>query len=626
MKKLALLTIMLFLSFMVVNAENVKTVKLSFSKQQFSFLKNSVGATEIVSYDLDAGYDSDTSLPGLPLVAVNIGVPNGTVFCGVEETVEKQLLFDDIVVAANPVSVPTNYEGPLPKSVIPTYLKDLYPERKVQYVCTSKMDGYTILRFLVCPFEYDAKNKKLYLANSISFDIKLNANKIATYSDNAFVGNNMREVVLDQIINADEFVKHEVSPQNIEFLSAQSGSVKERYLILTSKYLAPYFKPLASWKTMKGVKTYIANVEDIIDANPDMDAPLAIKAYLERRYLFNNVKYVLLGGDDTVVPVRECYVEGADSVETYNMPTDLYYACFDGEFNWDHNGNGIYGEKEDSISMDPSIIVTRIPVRSSDDVDVFVKRTIAYERNPVVGEFSNTMLMAGNVLGENIDGTTQSDSEGKGERLYERSIAPYWDGKKMRFYDTNTDFSGGADYDLTIDNLQYQLSQGYSFVDMITHGSPTAWKVENNKLYTTAEANTLTNKGYSVIVTSACLTNAFDDNTDPCLSESFVRNPNSGVVAYLGCSREGWNSFGSPSIGTSLAYSSTFYQKLFGKEPANKNFGTIVAMAKNRYVVRSKSTRPVRWVQFGLNPIGDPEMPIYTTKPKFFKRVCIKIC
>lgn len=82
------------------------------------------------------------------------------------------------------------------------------------------------------------------------------------------------------------------------------------------------------------------------------------------------MKYVLLGGDDTIVPKASCYVSAGGYTEN-EMPTDLFFACFGGNFDWDGNKNGIYGETTDGIDMSPSIYVTRIPIRTSTDVVAF---------------------------------------------------------------------------------------------------------------------------------------------------------------------------------------------------------------------------------------------------------------
>lgn len=197
-----------------------------------------------------------------------------------------------------------------------------------------------------------------------------------------------------------------------------------------------------------------------------------------------------------------------------------------------------------------------------------------------------------------------------------------------KFYNSGTNLPVGNNYKFIPQNIQEQLSKGYAFVDVITHGGQNAWGTESTDFYTSNEANDLENKGYTIITTSSCLTNAFDYtkelNADPCLSESFIRNNNSGVIAYWGCSREGWDNYGN-TPGTSSQYTSQFYENLFSHKDNDKNFGYISALAKSYFINSSKINSSYRWVQLGLNAVGDPEMPIYTDTPKEFNDAKIEI-
>lgn len=618
------------LSLSVGVAGNVKTVKLDFSKQQFSFVKDEVGAIEVASHGLVAGYDEDTSLPGLPLVAVNVGFPNGSLYGGVTETVTRQLIYDDVVVAANPVVQPTNYKGVVPAKTLPVYEMSVYPNKAVDYVGTSTIDGYTIFRFLVCPFEYDVQGKKLYLRNNVTLNISFEDSPMLLSLDNEGIGQNMREIVMSQIVNPDDFNEPEIMTSGLDIEIKPIESITSKYLIVTSENLVSSFQALANLKYLKGLDTEIVAVETIAGKYPNMDVPLAIKTYLKEQYENNRLKYVLLGGDNTIVPVRRCYAS-ANGEKDSTIPVDLYYACFDKCFSWDANGNGIYGEVSDSVSLDPSIFVTRAPVRSSADVDAFTSKIIGYELYPLEKGWNNNMLISGATMFKSAKelNSDYSDVVFKGNSFYNNSVLPYWNGEKKSFYDTYTDFVGGADYDLTPSNLQAQLSQGYSFVEMITHGGYDNWGLEDwktthNRLYKSSAAADLTNNNYSIITTAACFTNAFDiDGVDPCLSEAFIRNPNNGVVAYLGCSRYGWENRG-PYIGSSLSYDSQFYEKLFSDNITDKHFGEIVAAAKNAFAsIAAKVNGAYRWLQFGISPIGDPEMPIYTTVPQVMSNVSV---
>ena len=70
-------------------------------------------------------------------------------------------------------------------------------------------------------------------------------------------------------------------------------------------------------------------------------------------------------------------------------------------------------------------------------------------------------------------------------------------GSEKIFYDTWTDFVGGANYDLTPDKLQEQMEKGYAFFDMISHGTRNGFSCEGRTSYTTDYASTLQNPRYN---------------------------------------------------------------------------------------------------------------------------------
>ena len=135
----------------------------------------------------------------------------------------------------------------------------------------------------------------------------------------------------------------------------------------------------------------------------------------------------------------------------------------------------------------------------------------------------------------------------------------------------------------------------------------------------------------SIIVTEACHTNAFDSSgsswkTDPCLSEAFIRNPKSGVIGYLGSSRYGWSSTDTSSskITSSQLYSANFFKNLFDPDNSNKKFGDLVRQTKLSLISSTSYYSTYRWLQYSLNPIGDPETEIFIDTPKKFNSMTIK--
>lgn len=629
MKKIVLSSLFALLFASSITAQDVQKVNLSFESSGFSFSYDENGSLIISSRKYFCGYDSDTNEPGLPLVPVTVRVPNGCKFDNFSYTDSRSKILDGVVIAANTAGVPTNTVDTQHVEQV-LYKEPVYPSANVRFVEESEFDGYTILRFLVCPFVYDAKASSLDLLDNVALDIKFTpstVHKIEGIREGANTAEIMNSLVANPEIASD--ISRQTVASTSDFVPQVDTYKYYDYVIITSSDLANSFKPLASWKTRKGIKAKIVTVEEIVAEYPKKDVQLSIKSYLYDMYKTYGLMYALLGGDDSIVPVRGCYCKGGKDKsfrEDYNIPTDLYYSSFGGDFSWDANGNDIYGEANDNISMDPSIFVTRAPVRTSQDVETFVNRIINYEKNPDKNGWDNSILMAGYKLSDIYDG--HSDAEIKGDVLYEDYIGHYWNGNRTKFYDTCSEANNGSGCNLNFTNLQNELKCGYTFVDMITHANPVMWQLDNS-YYVWSHAQELVNPQYTIITTMSCSTNAFDsfigDNgrffDDPCLSESFIRNPNSGVIAYLGCSREGWYSRSySQDLKYSLQYESLFYEKLLSKPLENKNFGKIVAAVKQDMIPFCTDYNSYRWIQYGLNPIGDPEMPIFIDSPKTFDK------
>ena len=289
---------------------------------------------------------------------------------------------------------------------------------------------------------------------------------------------------------------------------------------------------------------------------------------------------------------------------------------------WDDNNNGIYGEIGDSINLIPDVFVTRLPSCCYSDANTMVNRILSYEKNPMGHCWNDTILMSGKRMGGYyyINGTYISDTQYKSDSLYTTYIEPYWNGGKKSFYDTYTDFEGEANYDFNANNLQEQLSKGYRFVHVETHGMPTYWGTESTA-YTTNYAETLQNNGSTFLLTSACHTNAFD-NIEPCLSEVFLRNKDSGIIAYAGSSRYSWFCPGQGYQGPSNKLNGEMLKILFSKN--QHNYGKIVAAAKNNFISNSYTYMDMyRWLLFSVNPLGDPEMQIYDTTPLSFSDITL---
>lgn len=611
-------------------AQETKTFTVRFADGDFVLENDADGCVVINSGKRDAVFDDDTSKPGLPYVSFNLLVAPNQTCSDISFTIlEKVKVKSGVTVAPNPAIYPTD------GSVVPSeehapvaYTDDVYPAKSVEYAGLHKMDGYRFLGFNVCPFIYDAANRDLYLIKSLTVNAPLETESgPMKKASSGRIGRNMSDIVQGLVENGDELeTLYGNVPETGMKRVITNATDNIEYLIVTNDELSEYFWNLYVWKMEKGVTTKIVTVESINENYEGETIQLKIKNCLKDYYENHGTKFVMLGGDDKVVPVMGCYgrvsIKSGTMIDN-NIPTDLFYACFDNNFEWNANGNDIYGERRDGIDLLPEIFVSRVPVRTEDDVWGYINKVLDYEHGVTAKKWSNNILMSGSKL-FSIEGSPQkSDAQVLSESMYESYIQPYWNGERKRLYDTDTDFSGGTNYDFNQTNFQEQLSQGYSFVDVMTHGYYDDFALENGESYDSADALSLNNPNPTVIITTACLTNGFDNEyNEPCLSEAFIRNKKSGVIAYLGCSRSGLGNVKYGEYGTSAIYERDFYQTLFeGINIGSDSFAKIVAVSKMKEATYCKSEGKYKWIMFGLNPIGDPEMPIYTQKPKEFENV-----
>lgn len=617
-----ILLLFLFFSICVkISGERIKDVSVRFNKNDFIILITNRIA-HISTNKFLYSYEKDSLSPALPRVCVNVLIGPNEELLDFSYTKTEQKIEDDVFISACPEILPTNILVKQDTDTVVSYMLDNYPLTSVNYIGTHVINGYKYLSFDICPFRYDNNGRILYLEEDFSFNISLQTNMPIR---DVKVRKNDETMIRNLVVNPEDISLYDYF--RILNKTGQRTAHQYEYAIITNNNLKPTFQKLANWKTQKGVKTTVLTVEEIYAAFPDtLQQQMKIKKALKNLYDNNsNFKYALLAGDVDVVPAQMCFIKYIDyTTYTTYCPTDLYYADFH-TMEWDANGNGISGELDEINNISQDIAITRAPVSTIDDAETFVDKIISYESAPNIQTWSNNILMCGSMIYNTYyyDGILMSDAHYKGEKLYTQYLSPYLNVdsvQKVSFYDTGTDFPGGASYDFNAQNIHAELSKGYTFVNVDTHGSSTEWSTESSS-YTVSRADTLNNSNHTIVITSACSTNSFDINTK-CLSEAFIRNANSGIVAYLGCSRSGWYGGGKYQIGTSSAVNGSLFIKLFTDN--NKNFGEIVRQVKSDMIPRCYTyEEPYRWLLFGLNPIGDPEMPIYTKKPKRFTNVSV---
>jgi len=516
-----------------------------------------------------------------------------------------------------------------------------FPESPVQFIETATLRGHSMLVFRIWPLQYVPACGSVIVNERFEWQFDSSSGQVHTlkYKKRAPGFENMlnRTVINPQDVEKTSTLSLQTG-EPLTSMDPPSTDTDCDYLIITGSALSSAFQPLADHKESMGFCAQVVTTEFIAANYFGSDTQERVKNCIIDYAINHGTVWVLLGGDDTVVPDRNCYGEVASvpPEKDETIPTDLYYAGLD-DFNWNDDGDNKGCEVKkygDSVDLYPDVFVGRAPVRTIAHTNAFVAKTIAYTSNPPLESFAEVALLCGVELWNAWDG--QSDAHWRTEAMWDEYMDPYWDGVRYRFYDTGTDFLGAADYNVTDVHLKDQITDGYGLIFVASHGAQTVWGMEIGDNFGIADAQGCTNtERQGIIYTMACNTNAFEQElypADPCLSEAFLRNSNGGAVAFIGSSRYGWgNGLATITPGTSIRYARQFFHHLFDESamlsgasddpnPSDyaQRLGAVHASHKMVYAADSTTYGSFRWVQFALNLMGDPHLAVLIQDPQVF--------
>ena len=336
MKALNIQRCLLYVSaFLYALAINADTHNMTFSLSDFDIERNDSVVT-ITPNTIEYMFNDDTSKPAIPFMIYKEQF-NGMYIDGSFDVQieEMTLIMSDVYIAPN---TPSFSDSVINSTETIVYTDSIYPASAPMVYRFSSCTGedFNNIFFGVSPFVYDAKNRTLYFISSLQY----------TYSVEPFM----------------------------ESTGSESSSELD-YLIVTSAALKDAFTPLKNWKTKKGVKTEIITVEEINTNYAEfVTAQERIKNCIYDYYLDKGIKWVLIGGDVDIVPAQSCYIRYGFEYST--VPSDLYYAAFDGEFNWNADGDSRYGEAEDGMNLYPNVLLSRLPVNNSAQVTSYVNKLL----------------------------------------------------------------------------------------------------------------------------------------------------------------------------------------------------------------------------------------------------------
>jgi hypothetical protein len=468
-------------------------------------------------------------------------------------------------------------------------LSQEFPGKVVEVLSHGFLAGQHIAGLAVYPLQYIPSEGKLILLTRIEFSLILGPAKTSptTVSTRTEKQADFYQKTVEGLV---------LNPQDVNFEKIGSKQETVEYLIITDTNYVSTFQQLADWKTKKGVPTEIVTVQWIYANYSGDDQADQVRNCIKNFYQNQGITWVLLGGDTNLLPYRITFVfdakEGKYGWED-NIPSDLYFSDLDGD--WDHDGDGIYGEFEDYLDLYPDVIVGRSPVDNLSEAEAFVNKIIAYESNPTT-DYQTKMLLAGEFLWPETDGGVLKDY------IYDTYVTPL-------FADVTKLYESLGN--LSVNNFRDALNSGQMITNHNGHANYGVLSL-GDESWIRPDMDDLNNGSrQGIFYTYGCISAAIDFD---CIAEHFVNNPSGGGIAYFGNTRYGWGVPGFPLEGSGPEFDKAFFHRLFNYN--DYNAGKTLAFSKLPFISSAQSTSGYgeydRWTMLELLLLGDPEMPIYT--------------
>ena len=501
------------------------------------------------------------------------------------------------------------------------YTDPVYPANSCRAECRGVWQGQSLWVISWCPFRYHPTENRLEIIRRA--EILITRGK----TPNGPAGLTAEKFTVDAFANSRDFLRGSVSPSALT--RAASGEMARTvtigvptdvdYVIITNEMLLPALRPLAQWRQKQGYRAGIALISEIERSYPGEDTPARIRAYLSEAHA-GGLRFCVLGGDESVVPIRYAYHAYSDTMPAYDKMQicDLYYADLTG--NWDVDGDRVYGEYlQDSADFFPELYVGRLLASDAAQAEAIIDKIITYETNPGNGDPAYLTRALFTCADQMRD----------------------WNGGQGQHTIIGAKFPADFTLDLTSQSENPlgslpdpSLPEGEEFVQQ--EGSGWGWTIILNhgradgfilraaginqwpKSYVWSSGvngdghghlNLLTeNSPPGIFLSVACDIGGFDLDGPlfggfygPNVAELLMHKPSGGAVAVIAYSRWGW-------VASSYRIMSKFIEYAFDPTIAPQ-IGVAFALAKADFPY-------YRDQNFGLNLYGDPAMPLWTAQPK----------
>lgn len=262
---------------------------------------------------------------------------------------------------------------------------------------------------------------------------------------------------------------------------------------------------LFSLRETQGLSVVQAPLQAIYDQyNYGFPEPEAIQRYISDAMKTWAIvpQYVLLVGDASYDPKNYLGQSVTNILPSFFIQTTYGGQTVSDLLYTDYDNDGI-----------PDAALGRIPATTTKDVEIAVRKIVAYENTFNAREGEKHILAI-------------ADGQDVAFRIDARHF--------LEIFPSDDDlvlYTPAAGITDANEEIQSYFDEGYTYIAYFGHGSVVMWG--KDRLFTVEDAAALTNSEFPVLINMTCLTGLFTHPTTESLSEAFLFNPEGGAVAIF---------------------------------------------------------------------------------------------
>jgi hypothetical protein len=505
----------------------------------------------------DQGTVSAPGYPQLPVRTVNILLPSGA------GDVQFSYTFSDeqSVAAPAPAINPPFSDG---EHILSAPARDDV-RRQVRFMGVNHWGDLAYASFQVLPAVYADGVWRCFGAVEIS----------VRYPEGDVSAPNRIPPILEPLRSAEQanLAEYFANPADLDRWYAPARSRGYDYLIVGTPSMYAAIAPLVSFHESQGFVTSFSAIADILANTPGSNNALKLRNYLVEQYNTSPFTYLLLLGDQDVVPAMLLTPEPNG---TATVPSDFFYGDLSSTV--DTDGDGKLGEYSSGAGLQdylcdftPEVFVGRISTNDAAIAAQIANRTVAYEQSSDAWKHKALLPAAWlNYAGEPLPIYNPTDGATFMQYAKQTALA---DRQCTSMYEqTGYVPSYPSDYALNYNTLHTLLStESFGLLNWSAHGSAVSssrkiWAADTNGnhlpdgsemswqgMVDRTSFDGLTNQDGTVIFAASCYNGQIDYSGGACLAEYALQKKAVDVIA---ATRTGWYKLGwkNPGYGGLSSY------------------------------------------------------------------------